>query len=38
MEYKAGYYFKRVTKIDTMLGDLDYHLRTLARDGRPVAA
>jgi pimeloyl-CoA dehydrogenase small subunit len=38
MEYKAGHYFKRVTMIDTMFGDADYHLRSLARDGRPVAA
>jgi pimeloyl-CoA dehydrogenase small subunit len=38
MEYKAGHYFKRVTMIDTMFGDADYHLRALARDGRPVAA
>jgi alkylation response protein AidB-like acyl-CoA dehydrogenase len=38
MEYKAGHYFKRLTMIDTMFGDADYHLRALARDGRPVAA
>jgi pimeloyl-CoA dehydrogenase small subunit len=38
MEYKAGHYFKRVTMIDTMFGDADYHLRSLARDGRPVVA
>jgi pimeloyl-CoA dehydrogenase small subunit len=38
MEYKAGHYFKRVTMIDTIFGDADYHLRSLARDGRPVAA
>jgi pimeloyl-CoA dehydrogenase small subunit len=38
MEYKAGHYFKRVTMIDTMFGDADYHLRSLARDGQPVAA
>ena len=38
MEYKAGHYFKRVTMIDMMFGDADYHLRALARDGRPVAA
>ena len=38
MEYKAGHYFKRVTMIDTMFGDAEYHLRALARDGRPVAA
>ena len=38
MEYKAGHYFKRLTMIDTMFGDADYHLWALARDGRPVAA
>ena len=38
MEYKAGHYFKRLTMIDTMFGDADYHLQALARDGRPVAA
>jgi pimeloyl-CoA dehydrogenase small subunit len=38
MEYKVGHYFKRLTMIDTMFGDADYHLRALARDGRPVAA
>src|SRR6516164_1293358 len=31
MEYKVGHYFKRVTMIDTMFGDADHHLRTLAR-------
>jgi pimeloyl-CoA dehydrogenase small subunit len=31
MEYKVGHYFKRVTMIDTMLGDADHHLRELAR-------
>ena len=36
MEYKVGHYFKRVTMIDTMFGDADYHLRQLAR--RPAAA
>ena len=38
MEYKAGHYFKRLTMIDTMFGDADYHLRMLARDGRLVTA
>jgi len=33
MEYKVGHYFKRVTMIDTMFGDADHHLRTLARRG-----
>jgi pimeloyl-CoA dehydrogenase small subunit len=30
MEAKVGHYFKRVTMIDTMLGDADYHLERLA--------
>jgi len=33
MEYKVGHYFKRVTMIDTMFGDADYHLVALARMG-----
>ncbi len=33
MEYKVGHYFKRVTMIDVMFGDADYHLRELARGG-----
>jgi alkylation response protein AidB-like acyl-CoA dehydrogenase len=33
MEYKVGHYFKRVTMIDTMFGDSDYHLGALARLG-----
>jgi pimeloyl-CoA dehydrogenase small subunit len=31
IEYKIGHYFKRMTMIDAMLGDADYHLRELAR-------
>src|ERR1700738_4292278 len=38
MEYKVGHYFKRVTMIDTMFGDADYHLRELARRSAPPAA
>jgi pimeloyl-CoA dehydrogenase small subunit len=39
MEYKVGHYFKRVTMIDTIFGDADYHLRALARGGgSPIAA
>ncbi|HZU89505.1 MAG TPA: acyl-CoA dehydrogenase family protein, partial [Stellaceae bacterium] len=30
-EYKIGHYFKRVTMIDAMFGDVDHHLRALAR-------
>ena len=33
MEYKVGHYFKRVTMIDAMFGDANYHLRELARRG-----
>lgn len=33
MEYKVGHYFKRVTMIDTMFGDADYHLAALTRMG-----
>jgi len=31
MDYAAGHYFKRLTAIDTMFGDADYHLALLAR-------
>jgi alkylation response protein AidB-like acyl-CoA dehydrogenase len=34
MEAKVGHYFKRVTMIDTMFGDADYHLGRLA-EGQP---
>ncbi len=30
MEYKLGHLFKRLTMIDTMFGDADYHLEKLA--------
>jgi pimeloyl-CoA dehydrogenase small subunit len=30
-EYKVGHYFKRVTMIDATFGDVDHHLRALAR-------
>jgi pimeloyl-CoA dehydrogenase small subunit len=33
MEFKAGHYFKRLTMIDTMFGDADYHLARLADAG-----
>jgi pimeloyl-CoA dehydrogenase small subunit len=38
MEYKVGHYFKRVTMIDTMFGDADYHLAALARMGGVISA
>ena len=30
MEYSVGHYFKRMTMIDKMYGDADYHLTRLA--------
>ncbi|MET4222529.1 pimeloyl-CoA dehydrogenase small subunit [Bradyrhizobium sp. LB14.3] len=33
MEYSVGHYFKRVTMIDTLLGDADHHVRRLASLG-----
>ena len=33
MEYKVGHYFKRLTMIDMLFGDADYHLEALARLG-----
>ena len=38
MEAKVGHYFKRVTTIDTIFGDADYHLELLAESGGLVAA
>ncbi len=38
MEYKAGHYFKRLTMIEQMFGDTDYHLRKLAAAGASIAA
>ncbi len=38
MEYKAGHYFKRLTMIEQMFGDSDYHLRKLAASGAAIAA
>ncbi len=38
MEAKVGHYFKRVTTIDTMFGDADYHLGLLAEMGGLIAA
>ena len=38
MEYSVGHYFKRVTMIDTLFGDADYHLGLLAESGGLVAA
>jgi pimeloyl-CoA dehydrogenase small subunit len=33
MEYQAGVYFKRLSMIDAMFGDADYHLAALAKNG-----
>jgi pimeloyl-CoA dehydrogenase small subunit len=38
MEAKVGHYFKRLTTIDTMFGDADYHLGVLAASGGLIAA
>jgi len=32
-EYKIGHYFKRLSLIDTLFGDVDYHLERFARAG-----
>jgi pimeloyl-CoA dehydrogenase small subunit len=33
MEYKAGHYFRRLLAIQTMFGDLDYHMELLSDAG-----
>jgi alkylation response protein AidB-like acyl-CoA dehydrogenase len=38
MEYQAGHYFKRLTMIDTMFGDAEYHLARLADAGGLIAS
>ncbi|MBO0754523.1 MAG: acyl-CoA dehydrogenase family protein [Bradyrhizobiaceae bacterium] len=38
MEHKVGHYFKRVTMIDTLFGDADYHLAALTHMGGLIAA
>jgi alkylation response protein AidB-like acyl-CoA dehydrogenase len=32
-EYKVGHYFKRLSTLDTLFGDVDYHLDRFARAG-----
>ena len=32
MEYKGGHYFKRLTTIESLFGDTDYHLARLASE------
>jgi len=38
MEASVGHYFKRITALDTMFGDADYHLGLVAEGGGLVAA
>ncbi len=33
MEYKIGHYFKRLTMIESLFGDADYHLRRVSEQG-----
>jgi pimeloyl-CoA dehydrogenase small subunit len=33
MEYRVGHYFKRMTAIETLFGDADFHLARLAESG-----
>jgi hypothetical protein len=33
MEYRAGHYFKRLTMIESQLGDTDHHMRLLDEAG-----
>jgi pimeloyl-CoA dehydrogenase small subunit len=33
MEYRAGHYFKRLTMIESLFGDTEYHLRQVDRAG-----
>ena len=32
-EYKVGHYFKRMTLLERLLGDADYHLRRYRASG-----
>ncbi len=38
LEYKIGHYFKRLTAMESLLGDTDHHLTALARAGGLIAA
>ncbi|MBM3342649.1 MAG: pimeloyl-CoA dehydrogenase small subunit [Betaproteobacteria bacterium] len=38
LEYKIGHYFKRLTSMESLLGDTDHHLAALARAGGLIAA
>jgi alkylation response protein AidB-like acyl-CoA dehydrogenase len=37
MEYKLGHLFKRLTMIDILFGDADYHLEQLSRSDGLIA-
>jgi alkylation response protein AidB-like acyl-CoA dehydrogenase len=37
-EYKIGHYFKRLTAMESLLGDVDHHLAALARAGGLISA
>ncbi len=38
LEYKIGHYFKRLTAMESLLGDADHHLAALARAGGLIEA
>ena len=38
LEYKIGHYFKRLTAMESLLGDTDHHLVALARAGGLISA
>ena len=38
LEYKIGHYFKRLTAMESLLGDTDHHLAALARAGGLIEA
>ena len=38
LEYKIGHYFKRLTAMESLLGDTDHHLAALARAGGLIVA
>jgi pimeloyl-CoA dehydrogenase small subunit len=38
LEYKIGHYFKRLTAMESLLGDTDHHLAALARAGGLITA
>ena len=38
LEYKIGHYFKRLTAMESLLGDTDHHLAALARAGGLIGA